>query len=243
MANTDRQRQLENLIRQHPDWGYKKLNTELKTSGQGIRKQTLLDVKRKVLRRAAPTPRAKARTKLIHLITVYIGGATPNELVKQLRADGFKDFEIAGLLARKRKLKDGTFIDTTPPPMDGDTMTSMVQGRGSLLSDVNPENYDTVIVGSYQANGWTDDEGGMDFWKMFRQFFKNSGSPLGKKTQTTIKFDKDDVSKQKKSHHTKKRIATAYPSGPAPGAQVINPVTGKAEWKQARWDGYGWVLN
>lgn len=102
MDRNERQKHLETLIRQHPDWGYTKLNKNLKeTTGGGYRKQTLLDIKRKITRKSAPTPKAESRTKLIRLFTA----PKPNQLVRELRSLGFKDFEIAEAIATKRQSK------------------------------------------------------------------------------------------------------------------------------------------
>lgn len=208
MDRNERQKQLETLIRQHPDWGYVRLNKELKKdTGGGYRKQTLLDIKRKIVRKSAPTPTAESRTKLIRLFTA----PKPNQLVRELRSLGFKDFEIAEALATKRhiKNKDGsiTTIDTTPPPPEGSTFENMINARLRLLQGKKPQDWDNVIVESYTDNGWTKDDDTLDFWKMFRQFFRDSDSPLIVRSKATgiIKFSKGNVAEQKRRYRERQR--------------------------------------
>ena len=239
----NKQRELEQLIRQHPDWGYARLNRGLKEStGQGIRKQVLLDVKRKVLHRAAPTPRAEARTKLIQLFVTPL----PNQVVRQLRADGFKDFEIAELLAKKRKLKDGTFIDTTPPA-DGDTLDSMIKARKKLLSEVDPKDFDNVIVGAYQDNSWTKEDSTLDFWQMFRQFFRNSDSPvISKGKQTTLHFGKGNVVEQKRRARERKKGMQDRQVPVSERGTPVYTTDGRIAYYRpadAKWDGKKWSRN
>lgn len=205
MERTERQKALENLIRQHPHWGYVRLNNNLKeTTGRGYRKQALLDIKRKIARKSAPTPKAESRTKLIILFTT----PKPNQLVRELRSLGFKDFEIAEVLAKKRKLKDGTYIDTTPPPPDGSTFENMIKARLELLIGVKRDEQGMVIAKAYQDNGWLKEEdSSMDFWKMFRRFFRDSDSPLITKSKMTgaITFSKGNVAEQKRRYRDRQR--------------------------------------
>jgi hypothetical protein len=244
MERTERQRQLETLISQHPTWGYSKLNRQLKAdTGGGYRKQTLLDIKRKLTYRPSPTPRATERVRLITLLTQRL----PNQMVRELRSLGFKDFEIAEVLSKKRKLKDGTFIDTTPPPTDGDTFSAMVQARRNLIRNIGKGDIDNGIVESYQDNGWVKEDSTLDFWQMFRRFFRDSGSPvIAKSKQTTIHFGTGNVADQKRRarERAKGQRETSRPVSER-GTPVYTTDGKLAYYKptDAKWDGKRWVRN
>jgi hypothetical protein len=249
----EKQRQLEILIRQHPEWGYVKLNRQLKSdTGQGIRKQVLLDVKRKVLRHKAPTPVAETRTRSIKLVYQII----PADVKSDLRNSGFKDFEIKEIMAEERILKDGTIISTTPPPIDGDTLRDMAIFRQDILNGLDESQYNDAIEKNYKDNGWIKEDSSFDIWGMFRKFFDGQSAGYrfahDKKGSGHIQFNKGNVKEQKRRARERRKGEKDTQVPVSDRGTPVYTTDGKiAYWqkapakpsKSASWNGQKWVNN
>jgi len=126
-----------------------------------------------------------------------------------------------------------------PPPMDSVTLRAMVKARKSLSKANEDENLGAVVFESYSDNGWVYDDGSLNFWAMFRHFWKQQGGSPGiekRKSSEPLKFDKGGIREQRAT----KKVGA---KGAIGGVRAYNPKTKQEEPVQAIWDGKRWVYN
>ena len=172
---------LNQLIRQNPTWGYRKLNKQLKVefgSGLGTGTGRILRPQIKAERITYKIPEPTIRKKLVKpepRQRIRVSWKTRKN-INALSNAGFLPFEIREMLSTRRRLPNGKVIKVEPLPLNNPMLKEFIRERAKGIRRARRQGLsqaeirEMIIENMYGDNDFFNEQGNPDFWQEFRQF-------------------------------------------------------------------------